>query len=114
MKDFKISILGAEWSVFFRNKVEDKMLETCDGYTDWTNKTIVVISQSDNEIDCVKNFEELKKKTARHEIIHAFLFESGIGSNLEHKDFGHEETMVDWLAFQFPKMQKIFAECGLL
>lgn len=49
------------------------------------------------------------RKQLRHEIIHAFLAESGLQSNYEHyKQFGHEETIVDWFAIQFPKMIKAF------
>ena len=32
MKDFKISILGSEWSVLFQTESVDKMLEKFDGY----------------------------------------------------------------------------------
>ena len=55
------------------------------------------------------------KKQLRHEIVHAFLSESGLQSNLEHNQrFGHEETMVDWIAIQFPKMLEVFKELDIL
>lgn len=55
------------------------------------------------------------KKQLRHEIIHAFLAESGLQANFEHyKQFGHEETIVDWFAIQFPKIMKTFEEIGAL
>lgn len=32
----------------------------------------------------------------------------------EHSEFRHEETMIDWIAIQFPKMLKVFEEVGCL
>ena len=43
----------------------------------------------------------------RHELIHAFMDESGFGDCFEHKDFGQEETVVDWFAYQMPKITKL-------
>ena len=55
------------------------------------------------------------KKQLRHEIIHAFLSESGLSVNFEHcSKFGHEETMVDWIAIQFPKIHKVYEELGIM
>ena len=63
----------------------------------------------------IGDFEKLMKKQLRHEIIHAFLAESGLQANFEHyKQFGHEETIVDWFAIQFPKIMKTFEEIGAL
>ena len=50
----------------------------------------------------------------RHEIIHAFLFESGLAQNTNDvESWAMNEEMVDWLAIQFPKLLKAFkeAEC---
>ena len=51
------------------------------------------------------NLNEHKKKLIRHEIIHAFLFESGLGEN---SNWAQNEEMVDWLAFQIPKVVEVF------
>ena len=57
----------------------------------------------------------VKEKELRHEIIHAFLSESGLQSNFEHsQQFGHEETIVDWFAIQFPKIFKVFQELDIM
>ena len=54
-------------------------------------------------------------KQLRHEIIHAFLSESGLQSNFEHcTKFGHEETMIDWIAVQFPKIYEVYKEVGAI
>lgn len=45
--------------------------------------------------------------TIRHELIHAFMFESGLGLNFEHIEKGQEELMVDWFAIQYPKIKAV-------
>ena len=108
----EIHILGEKWTINECTKDEDNFLCECDGYCDKTTKRIVVIKdKSDNELG---DWEVYRKKVLRHEIIHAFLFESGLHKNWEHKEYGHEETYVDWIAVQFPKIQKAFEKAGCL
>ena len=59
-------------------------------------------------------FNEYLRKVTRHEIIHAFLFESGLTENFTHPDFGHDETYVDWFASQFPKILAVYKELEIL
>ena len=67
------------------------------------------------DIEKVGDFEKIMKKQLRHEIIHAFLAESGLQANYEHyRQFGHDETLVDWFAIQFPKMIKAFESVNAL
>jgi len=47
----------------------------------------------------------------RHELIHAFLFKSGLDACAE---WARNEEMVDWLAIQFPKLMKAFQEADCL
>jgi len=56
--------------------------------------------------------EHEERATIRHEIIHAFLFESGLGFNFEHNERGQEELMVDWIAMQYPKIKAAFEKAG--
>ena len=109
----KVNILGTEYTVEERTVEEDSYLNNCDGYCDKTTKEIVVAKQKpDNDLN---NYDWYRKKVMRHEIIHAFLYESGLHENFEHpKQYGHEETMIDWIAIQFPKMLKVFEEAGCL
>ena len=104
----KVNILGTEYEII-REAFED---ETIDGFCDYTAHIIKVRNNNVNEVGY---FEKLMKKQLRHEIIHAFLAESGLQANFEHyKQFGHEETIVDWFAIQFPKIMKVFEELGVL
>ena len=105
-----INILGTDYSVNFCSPAEDKMLNEYDGYCDQTSKKIVVTTVNDN----IENFSVYQMQCLRHEIIHAFMYESGLGENWEHKPIGHEETTVDWIASQFPKMLEAFQKTGAL
>lgn len=40
------------------------------------------------------------------------MFESGLAENWEHKDYGQEETVVDWFAIQGPKIYRAWTEAG--
>lgn len=105
----KITILGEKWTIEERTMAEDKNLVGYDGYCDKTVRLIVVGNKAD---DCdLVDFEGYRKKVLRHEIVHAFLFESGLHENFGHVT-GHDETYVDWIAAQYPKLKRVFAEAG--
>ena len=107
-----INVLGTEYTVEEHNDTEDALLKKLDGYCDKTSKRIVVTKRTD---DCdLDDFEVYRKKVLRHEIIHAFLFESGLHENFKHPEWGHDETTIDWFAVQFPKMVKVFEQAGCL
>lgn len=104
----KANILGTTY------KIKRKTLKNSntDGRCDNTNKTIVIRKDNYNNVG---NFEYLMKKQLRHEIIHAYLSESGLQSNFENcTQWGHNETMVDWIAIQFPKIYKTYEELNIL
>ena len=104
----KVNILGTEYTI----KEKELQNQGIDGYCDNTAKLIVIRSDNTNDVG---NFEFLKKKLLRHEIIHAFLSESGLQCNWQHiEQFGHDETTVDWFAIQSPKIFKVFQELDIL
>ena len=108
MEKCKINILGTEYAIEPRNLKD----ENYDGFTDNTNKLIVIRSDNQNEVG---DFDFLQKKQLRHEIIHAFLSESGLQCNWQHMEqFGHDETTVDWFAIQSPKIFEVFQELDLI
>ena len=108
----KTNILGAEWNIEYRNADADPLLKEDDGYTDPSVKRIVIANKREN---CsIQDYKYMQRENLRHEIIHAFLFESGLGFNFEHNEFGHEETMIDWIAIQFPKILEVFKEADCL
>ena len=108
----KIDILGTKYNLQMVSP-DHPLLKPCglDGLCDWSNKTILVSDCSDVDY---ANIGEYIKQVKRHEIIHAFLNESGLSESWEHKHHGHEETMVDWIALQFPKMVQAFKAADAL
>jgi hypothetical protein len=103
-----VNILGTEYTIEPR-ELKD---EDIDGFTDNTSKLIVIRADNANS---VVDFEYLQKKQLRHEIIHAFMSESGLQCNWQHiEQFGHDETTVDWFAIQSPKIFKVFQELDIL
>ena len=104
-----VTILGTRYRLYIRDVSRDKYLQDCDGYCDKTTKEIVV--RSDDGTSELGNYSAYQKKVMRHEVIHAFLFESGLHENFDHK-VGHDETFVDWFAVQFPKIKAVFEYLG--
>ena len=103
-----VNILGTEYTIEPR-ELKD---EDIDGFTDNTSKLIVIRADNANSVG---DFEYLQKKQLRHEIIHAFMSESGLQFNWQHiEQFGHDETTVDWFAIQSPKIFKVFQELDIL
>lgn len=105
MKD-KVKILDTEYSIQLLREEDDPKFKEIDGYTDLTTRRIVVCDRRSNDLMQVENPKVIIEKVARHEMVHAFLFESGLDTN----SWADNEEIVDWIAIQFPKMQKAFDE----
>ncbi|MBR4260673.1 MAG: hypothetical protein IKQ33_01800 [Clostridia bacterium] len=105
----KINILGTEYTIITKALDKDypKLLQR-DGYTDFSIKKIVV-AKFDEDESSIENLEYYEKKVIRHEIIHAFLFESGLAENSTDR-WATNEEMVDYFAFQIPKLIETFKE----
>ena len=106
--DCVVDVLGTTYRIFLDiPKERDKLFETCDGYCDKTSKRIAISDFADTNLD---DPAEYRKYCIRHELIHAFLFESGIGGctlwDVEGEE--HPEHMVEWMGLQFPKLLKAF------
>ena len=106
-----VHVLGENYTLNFIPEEEDESLKYYDGYCDETVKTLVVKQYKRGEPGSKKAIDLQEKKNFRHEIIHAFLFESGLAEN---STWAQEEEMVDWFAKQFPKLLDAFREVGAL
>lgn len=103
MRKKKIMVLGTEYTIKVVEEKLDPVLKNFDGYCDYSTKTIIVkdyngvkdpLSPDDPTVHA--------NSTLRHEIIHAFFYESGL------EEYYRDERVVDWIALQFPKMAKLF------
>lgn len=110
MKD-KVNVLGTEYKIIFN---AEEMPDGADGTMNCTNKTIK-IAKFVKTPDSVQDGEAYLKQCVRHEIIHAFFFESGVWANSGNIEaWGIDETATDWIALQSPKFLKAFKEVGCL
>lgn len=107
-----ISVLGTTYHVFFKNKEDDIRLKDCWGYTDWTNKRIGICITKEDNLSSLADFNKFLKKVVRHEIIHAFLCESGLIDHMSGEE-GHNEQFIDWFALQYQKILKVFEKLGV-
>lgn len=107
MESKEINILGVAYTLTITSKSQDVRLKYADGICDETVKELLVDSYADSEGDPTrkKNLAVQIRKNKRHEIIHAFLFESGLAEN---SSWAQNEEMVDFFAIQFPKLVKAF------
>ena len=102
----KINILGKEWVITYENESNNKILRKSEAYCDYSTRKIVI----NDEIGIDGNLEAMdyyKNKVIRHELIHAFFFESGL------TQYFYDETLVEFLAIQMFKINDIFKEVGV-
>lgn len=117
----KIDILGTEYRIETHKVSEDSYMEKkgLAGYCEEENKLIVVADMSEEKYFAgmdEKAQETYRKKTLRHEIMHAFLNESGLSDSSNRFDgaWAKNEEMVDWLAIQAPKIFSTFKKMNIL
>ena len=105
----KINILGQDYDYQEIAAKEDLKLSECDGYCDGYGKIIRI--NNDYNANCPMSVSDISgyiNKVKRHEIVHAFLDESGL------EKYKNDELIVDWISKQFPKMMKVFSKVGAL
>lgn len=117
MQDCKVNILGTEYQVLFGKESDYPNLKENDGYVDTSEKKIFVDDMTAHEGDIARkqNIGYYRNHVLRHEIIHAFLFESGLDNeSCSPRNWACSEEIVDWFAIQSPKIFKVFTELGLM
>lgn len=117
----KVSILGTDYPIIIKKYDEDDTFQnrSIDGYCDNLNKEIVLCDMTTYkgwENESKKDAEIQQKYNLRHEIVHAFLNESGLGFSSFQCDvpWAKNEEMIDWIALQGEKIFKAWQEAGAL
>ena len=116
-----VNILGTPYEIIVKKYDEEKEFERlsiygfCDGYA----KEIVVCDMSTYkgwEHEEEKTIIAAQKQTIRHEIVHAFFYESGLwDSSLGiENSWAKNEEMVDWIAIQGAKIYKAWQEADAM
>lgn len=116
----EINILGTVYEVNFKKYDDEKYFSdfSWDGFCDFNLKEIAICEmktypgwENESEESCKIH----EKATLRHEIIHAFLNESGLRSNtLSVGAWAQNEEMIDFFALQGVKIMKCWESCGCL
>lgn len=91
-----VNILGQDYIIKFENTRTDKVLKEADGECRWYLKEIVI----DDELEPMQH----KEHVIKHEIVHAFFAESGL------KRYKVDEDIVDWIAWNIDKINKVIKE----
>lgn len=105
----KINVLGTEYKIIFHNSKEDnEIFKRYDGWCDSSVKEIHILAEWEGD---KANRDYVNSKILRHEILHAFMYEAG--QDVE-SYWGLNEELIDFLAIQFPKINKIFEEAKIL
>ena len=112
-----VNILGEKYTIEIKKYSDDKDFEklNCDGYCDSVLKKISICDMHtfpgfDNASEKLIILEE--KHILRHELVHAFLNESGLrGSALNYSGaWALNEEMIDWFATQGERIYKSWSE----
>ena len=112
----EVDILGTKYKLLFKTEKEEPRLEKNWGFCDYHKKEIYITATIEEETkESCKNLVDFKNKVMRHEILHAYLYESGLRENSnEIVAWAENEEMVDWFAIQAPKIMKTYKELGIL
>lgn len=117
MEDLKINILGSIWDISFKTEATDPKLEKVSGYADPSIRSIVVYDfprKIDDPLS-MAGLSVYQNKILRHELIHAFLYESGFdGESNGAEHWAENEEMIDWIALQLPKIVEACRELRCL
>ena len=117
----KANVLGTEYEIVYKDYQDDSTFADkgwC-GYCGEYSKEIVIgnlhtFPEYKNENE--ETLKAIQKEILRHELIHAFLNESGLSySTLQYSSgWAKNEEMIDFFAIQFPKIAKVFKELKII
>lgn len=114
-----VDVLGTKYTITVKKYDEDEAFErrSIDGYCDGMTKQIAVCDMTTYkgwEHEPPETADAAQKGALRHEIVHAFFYESGLADSSAVVDgaWAKNEEMVDWFAIQGQKIYKAWQEAG--
>ena len=103
-----MDILGVQYSIVYLTEDEEDRLGGSNGFTDWTEQRIVI---NKTERGDIANKQRMFRKIVRHEIVHAFLLESGLDyCSLPCDSWATNEEMVEWFARMGERIYKAWKD----
>lgn len=100
-----INVLGTTYTIETSPDITNELIaKQYDGEADFMNNTIHIKDYGDllPDNDSIVAKKEYYNVVLRHELTHAFFHEAGLDA------YAYDETLVDFIALQFPKLQKLF------
>lgn len=114
----EVGILGTEYEIHFVDEFPEYLKEVGEGASGLCNRhdRDIFIKKCNDKDMTDTGRKRCEMDTLRHEIIHAYLSESGLSVNASncYGSWATNEEMVDWFAIQSPKIFKTFKEAGCL
>ena len=116
-----INVLGQQYTVTKLKFFQDPLFKNneCDGYCNEWSKNIIYCDMSTYpgfEGEATEVIKTAEQQTLRHEIVHAFLAESGLSfcaSDIP-GPWAKSEEIIDWIALQGPKICAAWRQAGAL
>lgn len=106
-----VEILGTRYDIFIEPEDSNVRYQVMCGWTDWTAREIHVGTPEKDKYS-MEHLQECVNKVIRHEIIHAYLHESGLDNNSSPCDaWALNEEMVDWSQLCFQKLIVLILTC---
>ena len=101
----KVNVLSTVYRIKYVPSLDGR-----GGETDFYTKEIRISEQEDVPAEFkTDNLKEMQKCVLRHELIHAFLYESGLDMcSTAHDAWAVNEEMIDWMAIQMPKIMAAY------
>lgn len=116
-----VDVLGTMYAIYESNLDECTFMKehNLDGYCESYDRKIVISDMSD-AVRYDFSSEDAKNRyrgsLLRHEIIHAFLSESGLqdSTNSFNSAWSKNEEMIDWFSIMWPKINNAFEAVGAI
>lgn len=110
----RADILGVEYKIIYETEQDNVKMEGNDGFCEKAAKELHIdrsfFEKNDGKEKYLKDLKLYGNEVLRHEAIHAFVEESGLGS---YSPWATDEAFVQWLSKQFPKMSRCFKAMGI-
>ena len=114
-RNINTCILGETWTIHIVRKFPKRLAHnegTAAALCVPTDKAIYI--KTIEKADC-KDVQRLFNTILRHEIVHAYLIESGLNENANAvENWATNEEMVDWFALQSEKIFKTYKELNII
>ena len=117
----EVNVLGTTYKIILKAYKDDGAFEkkSIDGYCNGFTKEIIVCdlnTKEDWKTETKETIDICQRQILRHEIVHAFLDESGLQASAHNNgcSWAYNEEMVDWIALQGVKIYNAWKQAGCI